>query len=685
MHNTIAFSGANEWGDFRLSASNLLNESVVPNSGIKRNTFNLNLNSKLSRRLTISAIVNYIIETSKNRPNLSDSPGNSNFGITFLPSTLSQSVLQPGYKDDGNEIGFSQNTFATNPWFAANRFVNDLDRNRIIAQGLMKYNFTDWLYIQGRIGQDFYTDRNKFVTPTGTAYRVNGDINETTNRVSELNADFLVGFDKNVSEDLGINVSVGGNIMKSSWDNHWSSGQEFNVPFLYELDNTKNKNTGHELSRKEIHSLYYTAEISYKNFLFLNTTGREDWFSTLPVDNNNLFYPSVSASFVFSELWRPQWLNFGKIRVAWANTSGDAPPYQTQLYYSTQGAVNGYPIGVINNASVPNSQLQPYRMDEFEVGAELRMLENRLGFDIAYFTRKTIDEIVNVPTSPTSGYSGATVNIGQMKNSGFEFLIWGTPIKSKDFTWTSSFNFTKLENEVLQLAEGQKTLAVGQSRTQNAFVSHVVGLPASQVMAFDYKRDAKSSIVFDANGRPQQGVLMPMGSGYHDVFGGWNNDFNYKGFNLSVLIDFKNGGKIFSATNAYATSYGLHKMTLEGREGGIVGNGVKEDGTPNTKNEAAWFYYPALSTNVSSLFVYDASFIKLRQVVLGYNLPQKWFNKTPIQGINLSLVGRNLAVLDKKTPNIDPETNYSNTVAQGLELAGVPPYRSFGFNLNIKF
>ena len=371
--------------------------------------------------------------------------------------------------------------------------------------------------------------------------------------------------------------------------------------------------------------------------------------------------------------------------MAWANTSGDTDPYQTQLYYSISGNNNGFPIGVINNANVPNGNLQPYRLNEFEVGLEARLLKNRLSVDLAWFKRKTIEEIVSIPASITSGYSGATINIGEMENQGVEFLITGAVLKKAAFTWNSSLNLTKLNNKVLKLAEGQNNLALGESRSQNAYVQHVVGKPASQVMAFDYKRDANGSIIFDANGLPQQGKLEPMGSGYNDFFGGWNNDFTYKNFSFGFLIDFKSGGKIFSATDFYATDAGLHKMTLVGRETGIVGDGVNPAGTKNTVNAKAWDYYGALASNVSSAFVYKADFIKLRQVVIGYNIPGSVFGKFPIQGMNISLVGRNLAVLKKDTPNIDPESNYTNGIAQGLELAGVPPFRSYGLNLNIKF
>ncbi len=685
--NSVAFSGGNENGNFRLSVSNLMNKSVVPGSDLKRNSVNLNINSKVTKRLSIAAIVNYITEKSKNRPNLSDSPGNSNFGILFLPTTLDEQVLRPGYKADGSEINFSENIFVTNPWFAANRWVNDLSRNRIIAMGSIRYNFTDWLYLQGRFGQDYYSDRSTGVTPTGTAYYPAGNITEQSNRGSEINADFLIGADKKITTDLSLSISAGGNVRKSRFEQIINTGDQFSIPFLYVLDNAKNKNSDYNLFRQETQSLYYSAEFSYKNFLFVNTTGREDWFSTLPLENNHLFYPSVSASFIFSEFLKPSWLDYGKLRAAWANTSGEAKPYQTKLYYGIAGSINGYPIGTINNGSIPNAALQPYRMREIEVGTELRFLKSRLTVDVSYFHRKTIDEIVNVPASITSGYTSATINIGEMQNKGIEAMVTGTIIRKTNFTWTSSINFTKLNNKVLKLSGDQTNYDIegAQSRTQNAYGKHIVGLPASQVMAFDYKRNASGQIVFDADGRPLQGNLIPMGSGFHDKFGGWNNEVTIKNFNFGVLIDFKYGGKIFSATNYYATVFGLHKMTLVGRETGIIGDGVNEAGNKNTVSEDSWDYYGALASRVSSQFVYDASFIKLRQVVIGYNLPASMFHKLPIQGINISLVGRNLAILKKHTPNIDPESNYAGGVGQGLELAGVPPFRSMGLNVNVKF
>lgn len=683
--NTVSLTGSGENMGYRFSAANMTNESVVPNSGMNRNTFNLNLNSNLTQKLKFDLVTNFVSEKSNNRPNLSDSPGNSNYGITFLPTSLDEAVLRPGDKD-GIEIGTSNNVFVNNPWFAANKFVNDAGRKRIINIVKLQYNLTSWLSLQGRIGNDYSSDRYTTVTPYGTAYRPTGDMSETSSHTSETNADFLLTASKDLTTDISFSASVGGNLRKLNFESITGNGTVFSIPFLYVLDNLVNKNTTYGKRQVETQSFYYTAEFSYKNMLFLNTTGRSDKFSAL--DGRSIFYPSAGMSFVFSELVDAPVLSFGKVRSSWARSTGDPTQYayQTSLYYSIDQSNNGKPIGVIKNGSIPNNDLKPYTLAEIELGVELKFLNNRLGLDAAYYNRKTKDEIVGVTTSPTSGYSSATLNVGSLENKGFELLLTGSPVKTQDFSWNISFNFTHNTNKVTKLAEGLDQITVGTSRTLNAFVNHVVGKPAAQVMAFDYSRNASGQIMYDAAGWPIQGKLIPMGSGMNNQFGGLNNELNYKNFNLSFLIDFKMGGKLFSATNYYAYVNGLHQNTLVNREEGIVGAGVGPDGsTPNNVTANSWDYYPAIANRISSQFVYDASFVKLRQLVFGFNLPREWFGKTAIKAASLSLVGRNLAILKKHTPNVDPESNYNNSAAQGLELAGVPSTRSLGFNLNIKF
>ncbi|HUH32774.1 MAG TPA: TonB-dependent receptor, partial [Daejeonella sp.] len=305
---------------------------------------------------------------------------------------------------------------------------------------------------------------------------------------------------------------------------------------------------------------------------------------------------------------------------------------------------------------------------------EMRLFNDRLGLDLTWYNKKSKDEILLAPASLTSGYSSVVLNIGELRNRGFELLLSGSPLKTDNFNWTSSFNGSVNDNKVISLAAEQSSLAVlnGESRSENGFIQQIVGKPANQIMAFDYEYDASGNIVTNPEtGVPERGDLKPWGSGFHKWTGGWNNEFSYKGVNLSFLIDGKFGGKIFSATDFYAYNAGLHKATLD------------RERTFGTSNVSAQVYYSGLAQNVSREFVLNANFIKFRQAAIGYTFPGRTFNNR-IQGATLSLVGRNLFTIMKKTDNIDPESIY-NGVAQGLELGGVPPVRTFGLNLNVRF
>jgi hypothetical protein len=304
----------------------------------------------------------------------------------------------------------------------------------------------------------------------------------------------------------------------------------------------------------------------------------------------------------------------------------------------------------------------------------LHTLKNRLNFDIAWYNKLSKNEIVPAPASITSGYQGAVLNIGKVRNKGVEFLVNGTPVKTKNFTWTASLNAAYNDNTVLALAAGQSSLPVATSRTGVGFTTDVVGKAADQVEAFDYKRDGSGNIVVDpTTGIPVQGALKTYGSAYGKWSGGLNNSFSYGHLNLSFLIDTKLGGKVFAGSEYYAYEDGLTKSTLPGRETGFGPGGVT----------SAENYYTTLGNNVSGIFVQNASFIKFRQITLGYTFQGAMFNNV-IQSATLSLVGRNLFYLMKKTTDIDPEASYG-TLSQGLELGGVLPSKTFGVNLNVKF
>jgi hypothetical protein len=453
------------------------------------------------------------------------------------------------------------------------------------------------------------------------------------------------------------------------------TGATFTVPDVYVFNNIEFPNTvGYYPSDEETQSVYGTLEFDYKSFLYLNGSIRNDWYSTLatPGFNNTLnkVYPSVNGSFVFSEFLKTDWLSFGKLRAGLAQVGQATTPYQTQLAYTFAGnAVNGYPLGLIANGNVPNSSLVASLATEFEIGTEMRFFKDRLSLDFTWYNKESKDEILTAPASISSGYNGAVLNVGKLQNRGIELLISGTPFKTKDFHWTATINASMNNNKVIALAPGQTTLPVASSRSGNGFTEDIVGLPVDQVMAFDYKRDATGKIITDpSSGIPVQGDLKAYGSAYGKWSGGLTNEFGYKRFTLSFLIDTKIGGKIFSGTDYNAYGAGLDQATLANRA---------------TLGQNAASYYSNLANNVSGIFVQDASFIKFRQATFGYSFPAHLFNNS-IKSLNISLVGRNLFYLMKKTDNIDPESVYSQNAA-GLELGGVPPTRTFGLNLNVKF
>jgi len=684
LTNTVAFNRMFDGGSVRLSASDMHNNSVVPNSGLNRQTFDLNGSYDINKHLVVNARANYILEQGKNRPYVGDGAGNPNFNAWFLPSSVDINTLKGvsnGAIANGNEYGYSANTYATNPWFAAENFVNNTSRTRLLSNVSLRYNFNGGGFLQGRIGSDSYNDRVTNIVPTGTAYRVNGSISEESTNVKDITADVLAGKSFKVNEDITITPTVGASYRRTRVESIVNSGDNFAVPFVYNLQNAiSNKSVSYYPGDLETQAVYGTLEASYKSLFYLTGTGRSDWFSTLatPGKDNKLskFYPAVSGSFIFSELWHPTWLSNGKLRAGYAGVGQATTPFQTQLSYSLSSAtLNGLPLGSIANPAVPNNSLIASYASEFEIGAELGFFNNRLSFDMAWYHKKSKDEIVLAPASASSGYNAAVLNIGKLQNKGFELLINGSPFKTDKFTWTTSLNGSVNTSKVLELATGTDQLLVSTSRSGVGFTQQVVGLPANQVMAYDYAYDAGGNISVDPNtGLPLRGKLTAYGSAYAKWVAGFSNNFTYKNFNMSVLIDGKWGGKIFSTSDYYGYVFGLHKATLVNRTGNF--------GTTAAPINAAT-YYSNLASNVSKIFVQDASFIKFRSVSVGYTLPANLFNGA-VKTATISLVGRNLFYISKKTDNIDPESSYS-VFAQGIESGGLPTTRTYGLNLSVKF
>ncbi len=678
--NTLSFTKGFEQGSVRFSASNLGNTNIVPNSGLDRQTFNLAAAYNITKRLSVDVRANYILENGKNRARLGDNSGNAAYGLFSLANTININDFENPVDANGNEINISGSAFTTNPWFAAKFFRHNTKRNRLISSGTVKYQFDKGAFIQARAARDYYTDRYTLVVPSGTAYRVVGELQEQQAANFEINADVLAGKEFKVNENITVTPNIGASYRNINSENFSTGGTGFSVPYVYFLGNVPTRTVSYGAREEEMQAVYGTLEASYKNFLYLTGTGRTDWFSTLATPDNsnpvNKFYPSVSGSFVFSELLsgKLSWLSFGKLRAGYAEVGQATSPYQTALTYGFSSVtLNGFPIGNISGGTVPNKELKPSEASELEIGTEIRLFNNRVSMDLTWYKKVSTNEIVNAPASPTSGYTAAALNIGKLQNTGFEGLVAFTPFqKANGFTWITSLNGTVNNNKIIALAPGDAPLTWATARSNTAFVQHRVGEAASQVVAYEYMRDAAGNIMNNPlTGHPLPSTtLTSQGSAYHKWLAGWMNDFSYKRLTFSFLIDGKFGGKIYSNTESASTSNGKNKATLEGRDRiwGI--------------NRTAQQHYSNL-TNISALFVKDSDFIKFRQMSLGYSFPSTMF-KGIVKNLNISAVGRNLFIIMRKTDNIDPEAAYSGD-ANGLEMGVLPPQRTFGLNLSARF
>ncbi|MEP7230009.1 MAG: SusC/RagA family TonB-linked outer membrane protein [Ginsengibacter sp.] len=717
--NSLAFSGGSETQNFRLSMARLDNTGVAPNSKFERTNVTLATNSKFGKRLTVSSKVLYSNEKTKNRPNVSDSPGNEFLAMYYVPGDVNVLDLygdpaKPGAvpslavqqekgikiydgKQPGEEFQVSNNLWTQNPYWAAYQFRNDDVRDRVIATGNARYDITDFLYVSGQAGMDWFTKKGTRLTPQGTGFDRSGNMSEYENRIREINLQYMVGFDKKFNK-IGVNAFFGGNMMRRSSEFISANGTAFNTPFFPAITNARDKNFGYGYSKQGINSLFGSAEISYNDYLFLTGTARKDWFSVLNPNANSITYPSVGVSFVFSDALQtlPAWLSFGKVRASWAQVgnANSVGAYQTTLLYGAGATHVNRPLGgFASGSNFPNPDLVPFLSTESEFGLETRFFNNRLGIDITYYDQKTTNDILNASISQASGYSTTTVNLGKLTNKGIELLLTGKPLKGP-VTWDISLNFAKNNSNIVSLIEGQTELSVEEPRTRTVFIKHIVGQPYGMITGQTQLRDPSGNLVYDSSGAPlPDGSYKILGRGVPDFTGGLNNSFTWKDLNLTFLIDFKSGGNIYSGTNVRMTQSGFTKQTLLGRDGEapLVITGVTQDGTgykPFTKTLTpgeAQNYWSQLGNRAAERFIYDASFIKLRQITFGYTLPKRLFNNTPVQSLMVSFVARNLAILYKKSDNIDPESSYTSSNAQGLDYFGFPATRSYGFNLRATF
>jgi TonB-linked SusC/RagA family outer membrane protein len=725
LTNTIGLSGGGPNGSFRASISTTGSKGIAPNNEYKRRIFNVGINHSVTKKLKLQLNVNYTDEDYINPPQI----GTQGDGIVNFFNRMPVSVPLEAYRDNAIDP-VSGGEWKTNGFLGTinNPYVPILtgqnyneDRNRFLGTATIRYDITSWLYAQGRFNYDKYnsfTESNttnsvgsasRFSTDNVT-YRGSYNLNSTWS--TDLNADFFIGGSKEFGK-FSVDASFGGNTLRSQFHNLTESATNFTLPNLYTIQNGTVKNANPlGFSRSRTNSLYGVAEFGWNKLLYLNVTGRNDWFSILNPEFNSKFYSSVSGSFIFSELLKNQsWLSYGKLRASWAQVGSVAGvgPFDGVLTYGFNANLfNGQTLASISGGNAPNPLLQPFTVVEKEIGLEMRLFNNRLLLDIAAFDKVTTDQIIGLQLSSTSGYNTSNENRASLKNSGLETLAEYKVIQNKNFSWATSWNNTYLKTKVLDVGTPTGTrLLLYFNGTGNEFLGEIrytEGLAMNQLYTKTYKRNAKGEIVVGNNGRLIQDLTSgPIGTGFRPVgssipkfTGGWSNNFTYKNLSLGIFIDYKFGGTVLSSTLLNMTRQGLSTLSLEGRETGIVIPGVYEStGLPNTTvitvagNGLQNYWADFRNYQIGDPFTFKSDFIKLRNVSLAYNFTS-FMKKVDmlkfVKGLTLSASCRNVAILHKDLPGLDPEAiQSSGDVRAGYENSSMPTTRNYNLTLNVKF
>ena len=696
--NSIAFSGGNEKTTYRLSAADLKGNGILPNTTYDRKTLNLALNGRLTDKVSIDALAQYNLETGHDRTGAGDALGNPNWTPLEIANTADVRWLKPGYDSNGNERIWNDASIASNGYFVINKYQENDTKNRFIGQASVSYELISNLVFKGTISEDHYNYNYSNILPTGTLYEPNGQYTGLKTDVSETNGLLTASYKTSLTRDLGLSALAGANTRKYEENRLTMNGLNFTVPYFYSFSNLGSSSVVPYSPRIGTNSLFGSVDLDYKSLLFVTVSGREDWFSTLSPQNNHIFYPSVGGSFVLSDAVRlPEFVNYAKLRGSWAQVGGGAPdPYQINLTYSNIASSgptlqNVTPDANTGANTISNPNLKPYTSTTYEGGFEVELLKSRLGLDLTYYNRQTTNDIVNTAVSTTSGYGNVILNIGELRNSGIEALLTGKPVRTKNFGWNVSYNFAYNANKVVELAPGLPSIQIANSVGNWAFLDQIVGKPFGTLVGTRMMRDAKTGMVVYnrvTHVPVMTSATQVLGNSVAPYTMGLTNDFHYKHFTLSILLDGKFGNKIFSIFEVYATRMGKLKSTLPGRVGGLELKGVDQTGASydtviTQTNGVLRNYYDNYKT-YSELFLHDGSFVKLRQVIFSYQIPAGAFKALKIQSANISFVARNLLILYRQTKNFDPEQSFTSSNAQGFESIGLPRTRSYGLNLSLK-
>lgn len=688
---TNNLSVAKSFGDtnVRLSYTNTNISGIVPNSKVKKDNFSINLNSKLSEKLRAEAIMNYVHTEGFNRPEIGYGDNSVaqkfyHFGQRNLDfNKLKDYKLADGSQRTWNRSAWNdpQPLYSDNPYWTINENTSADSRQRFFGNAGLTYNLDKNFYFAGKVYADVYSQNISSRIAVGSQAISNYSIQKRT--VSEFNYEGRAHYNNRFG-DFSLNSFVGFNIRdnKTSVLDGTTVGGLI-IPGLYNLVNgVENSLASNAESHAAVKSLFASASLGYKDMLFLEATGRNDWYSML---NDSGFYPSVTGSFVFSNVLKADWLSFGKIRAGWSSIANGTNPYARGTFINIGSPFSGSPV-YSNPNTKGNPDIKPELKITQEIGLEARLFKNRVGIDVTYYDVKSKDLIIPLPLDPSTGFLFKTINAGEMTNKGLEAMVNIVPIRNDNFSWDITWNFARNRNRLVSLYEDLQNQVLTNAPFRAQLVAQV-GQAYGSILGTDYVYDANGNRVVDENGFYKASEIKSLGSILPDYNMGFRNTMRYKSLSLSFLIDIQQGGKYFSTTNMWGMYSGmLEESALGGnREAGVILQGVKEDGSVNDILLDAPTWGGTYYNTVDAQNVFDASYVKLRDITLGYDLPKSIIGNA-IQGIRISAFARNLFAWNLSNKGIDPEnTSYGSGNIQGLEGGSLPSTRTYGINVNFKF
>ena len=734
-NNGISVARGDDKYQFRVGYNYEKQVSIVPDAGTNKTNISLNTDYHLAKWIVVGATANYIVYTAPSLPG-SATPSGSNvrsnspmLQFLWFGRQVDTNSLKADYTRNWNS------SYYDNPFWSASYNTQSQERHRLIGDLHAEFRLTDGLNVRFRTSTDWYNDRRKSKVKWGSAGAGSpyGSYAEDAYTVKENNTEVLATYIKQLNKNWGIDALLGFNVRNKQYENNYQAAPRLAVADLYTLTNSRDPLTSsNDFYRLRQYGLYGSIQLDYRRWAFLNITGRNDWSSTLPVDNNSYFYPSVTASVLLSEAfgWRSKAVNYLKIRGGWSQVGADANPYQLATVFTSETAFNGNPLQSSSTIGM-NPNLKPEKTSSIEAGFEAAFWDNRLYLDFTYYKTDSRNQILKLATTAASGYTSQVRNAGHIRNRGYEIQLGAVPIQtSKGFRWNLDLNYGANSSKVVKL-DDEGLITSYRLYSSGIQILASVGEAYGTLFGTSYVRDANGNVVVDANGLPKISTTnKTLGKFTPDWTGGISNTFSYRSLSLSFLIDASVGGSIFSNTNKTGKYTGVLANTLSGRDAehgglwyytaamgnnvrlpespsysvssdglyyaqvngqstrvyqdGIMVEGVTESGSKNEEVVSAEKYYHRIYS-IAEANVYDASYVKLREVALSYRLPRLWTQKLHLQEASVTLTGRNLWTIYKSVPNIDPESALTTGNAQGVEAYSLPTTRSFGVNLSVKF